>query len=489
MIIGIWTGLMAVIMRTIIRIELSHPGNLLLDNIIYNTLVTAHGILILFFVVIPILLGGFGNWLIPIILGSPDIAFPRTNNLRFWIFIGGVLLLAVTLFIERGVGTGWTIYPPLSGRISQSRPAIDFAIFSIHVGGSSRIIASINFIRTAINTRKSIYYSWTLYIWSVFITSLLLVLAIPVLAGGITILLLDRNFNTSFFDFEGGGDVILFQHLFWFFGHPEVYILILPGFGLVTHIIVNNISKPRIFGYAGIIYALLGIGLIGFFVWAHHMYVVGIELDTRSYFVAATIIIAIPTGVKVFTWIRLLSSASVKKDISLFWVYGFMFVFVVGGITGIVLSNAILDISLHDTYYVVAHFHYVLSMGAAFAIIGRIVHWFPIFRGCNLHQRWTKVQFILIFIGVNLTFFPIHFSGLAGIPRRYVDYPSFFTKWNWVSSNGSVLSTFSLFIFIWLIWEALFRKRGRISVTKSVLTNEWKFSIPADYHTLNPSLQ
>ena len=500
LIFAIVAGIIGGAISGMMRMELAEPGIQYLTQWVgagasadealhlWNVLITAHGLIMVFFMVMPAMIGGFGNWFVPLMIGAPDMAFPRMNNVSFWLLVPAFLLLLGSAFVPggtgMGAGTGWTVYAPLS-TTGALGPAVDMAILSLHLAGASSILGAVNFITTIFNMRAPgmTLHKMPLFVWSVLVTAFLLLLALPVLAAAITMLLTDRNFGTTFFDAAGGGDPVLYQHLFWFFGHPEVYIMILPGFGMVSHI-VSTFSRKPIFGYLGMAYAMVAIGVIGFVVWAHHMFTTGLSVNVKMYFTAATMVIAVPTGIKIFSWIATMWGGSMSFKTPMVWALGFIFMFTVGGVTGIVLANGGIDDNLHDTYYVVAHFHYVLSLGAVFSIFAGFYYWFPKMSGRHYSEILGQLHFWVFFIGVNILFFPMHFLGQQSMPRRYPDYPEAFAYWNEIASLGYVVMAAGMVIFfVNIAWAYIGGRRAEGNYWgEGATTLEWTLSSPPPFH-------
>ena len=494
LIFAIISGLIGGYLSFMMRLELAEPGiQIFEDGHAFNVFASMHGLIMIFFMVMPAVIGGFGNWFVPIMIGAPDMAFPRMNNLSFWLLPTALICLLISFFVPgsasgNGFGGGWVMYPPLSTSGAPG-PAFDFIIIGLLAAGFSSIFGAINFITTILNMRAPgmTMHKMPLFAWSVLVTAFLLLLALPVLAASLFMLFTDRiDGGTGFFDPAMGGDPEMFQHLFWFFGHPEVYIMILPAFGMVSHV-VSTFSKKPIFGYLGMAYAMVAIGVVGFVVWAHHMYTVGMDVDLKAYFLAATLVIAVPTGVKIFSWLATMWGGSITFSIPMQWALAFIFLFVIGGVTGVMLANAGVDVALHDTYYVVAHFHYVLSMGAVFGIFCGFYYWFGKMSG-YLYNKWlAAAHFWLFFIGVNVIFFPQHFLGLNGMPRRYIDYPEEFELWNQVSSFGAYITLAGVAFFLIMLVEAFIRRRPASENYwgEGATTLEWTLSSPPPYHQFN----
>ena len=504
LIFAICAGIIGGAISGLMRLELAAPGiqylqgwasmmagkEASLDEAyhMWNVLITAHGLIMVFFMVMPAIIGGFGNWFVPLMIGAPDMAFPRMNNISFWLTVVAFIMLLGSSFVPGGTGlgagTGWTVYAPLSTSGSVG-PAVDMAIFSLHLAGAASILGAINFITTIFNMRAPgmTLHKMPLFVWSVLVTAFLLLLALPVLAAAITMLLVDRNFGGAFFDASAGGDPVLYQHLFWFFGHPEVYIMILPGFGIISQIVATFSRKP-VFGYLGMAYAMVAIGVVGFVVWAHHMFTTGMSVDMKMYFTAATMVIAVPTGIKIFSWIATMWGGSVSFKTPMVWAMGFIFMFTVGGVTGVVLANGGLDDNLHDTYYVVAHFHYVLSLGAVFSLFAGFYYWFGKMSGRHLNEFLGHLHFWVFFIGVNVLFFPMHFLGNSGMPRRYPDYPEAFAYWNGVASFGyAIMAVGVLIFFVNVIWSLVAGRRAEDNYWgEGATTLEWTLTSPPPYH-------
>jgi cytochrome c oxidase subunit 1 len=502
LIFAICAGVIGGSISGLMRLELAHPGIQYLPEWaswvfggtasidqardLWNVLITAHGLIMIFFTLMPAMMGGFGNWLVPIMIGAPDMAFPRMNNISFWLLVPSFCLMLASPFFG-GAGTGWTMYAPLS-TYGQPGPAVDMVILSMHLAGASSILGAINFITTIFNMRAPgmTLHKMPLFVWAVLVTAFMLLLALPVLAAAITMLLTDRNFGTTFFDPAGGGDPILYQHLFWFFGHPEVYIMVLPGFGMISQVMATFSKKP-VFGYLGMAYAMVAIGVIGFVVWAHHMFTTGMAIDLKMYFTVSSMVIAVPTGIKIFSWIATMWGGSISFKTPMMWAIGFIIMFTIGGVTGVVLANGGIDDYMQDTYYVIAHFHYVLSLGAVFSLFAGFYFWFPKMSGRMYNEALGQLHFWLFFIGVNVLFFPMHFLGLQAMPRRVPDYAPAYEYWNHIASLGYLIMAAGMLVFFVNLFLSLFagRKADDNPWGEGATTLEWTLSSPPPYHQFN----
>jgi len=470
-------------MALVIRSELFQPGLQLIQPEFFNQMTTMHGLIMVFGAVMPAFVG-LANWMIPLMVGAPDMALPRMNNLSFWILPFAFSMLLSTLLMEGGgPNFGWTFYAPLS--TTYAPPSVTFFIFAVHMMGISSIMGAINVIATILNMRAPgmTMMKMPLFVWTWLITAFLLIAVMPVLAGVITMMLMDIHFGTSFFDAGGGGDPVLFQHLFWFFGHPEVYIMILPAFGIISHI-VPAFSRKRLFGYASMVYATSSIALLSFIVWAHHMFTVGLPLAGELFFMYSTMLIAVPTGVKVFNWVSTMFRGAISFETPMLFAIGFIVLFTIGGLSGLMLAISPADFQYHDTYFVVAHFHYVLVPGAIFSIIAGAYYWLPKWTGNMYDERLGQWHFWLSMIGVNLTFFPMHFIGLAGMPRRIPDYALQFADFNMIASIGGFMFGFSQLLFLYIVLKCI---RGGEPAPANPWEGaeglEWQVASPAPYHT------
>lgn len=469
-------------MAWVIRAELAMPGQQFVDGQMFNQMTAMHASIMIFFVIIPAFVG-FANYFMPIMIGSPDMAFPRLNNFSFWLVPISGLLAASSLFVPGGaIAAGWTAYPPLTDSMYSPGPGVDMWIFAVHLAGASSILGAINFIVTILNMRAPGMglFKMPMFPWAVLITAWLQLVATPVLAGAITMLLTDRNFGTSFFNPAGGGDPVLYQHIFWFYSHPAVYIMILPGFGIVSEVIATMSRKP-IFGYITMVWALIAIAILGQLVWAHHMYTAGMDITAQALFMFMTMLIAVPTGIKVFNWLATMWGGSIEFNTAMKFSVGFVFLFVIGGLSGVVLASAPVDYVLHDTYYVVAHFHYTMAAGALFTIMAGVYYWFPKMTGRMLSEKIGNWHFWLTFIGMNLTFFPMHFLGMMGMPRRIADYNPVYADLNLMCSMGAFIFGTAQLLVVYNIFIAS-KKSKEAQNPWGGKTLEWQISSPPPEH-------